>query len=94
MSCGRGDFVEDFKKALAKQTGMDWFGQRLYHEGKELQNEEALGVASVKQNADLALVFDEDMPPPLVDASRIDFAVEKEAEVALSTSAEFYRRRH
>ena len=69
MSCGRGDVVEDFKKALAKQTGMDWFGQRLYHEGKELQNEEALGVAGVKQNAHLALVFDEDTPPPLVDAS-------------------------
>ena len=86
MSCGRGDVVEDFKKALAKQTGMDWFGQRLYHEWKELQSEEALGVAGVKQNADLALVFDEE--------EGIDFAVEKEAEVALSASAEFYRRRH
>ena len=47
---------------------MGWFGKRLYYSGKELQNDEALGVAGVKQNADLALVFDEDMPPPLVDA--------------------------
>ena len=68
MPCGRGDFVEDCKKALAKQTGMDWFGQRLYYKGKELQNHEALGAAGAKQNADIALVFDEYMPPPRVDS--------------------------
>ena len=69
VSCGRGDFVEDFRRAPAKQTGMDWFGQRLYYKGKGLQNHEALGVAGVNQNSDIALVFDEYMPPPLVDSS-------------------------
>ena len=69
MTCCRSEFVDGFKKALAKQTGMDWFGQRLYYEGKELLDNETLGMAGVKRNADFALVFDDDVPPPGVYSS-------------------------
>jgi|AntAceMinimDraft_11_1070367.scaffolds.fasta_scaffold69199_2 hypothetical protein len=44
--CDSGHSVKEFKKELAKQTGLEWFGQRLlYDEGKELlNNKEPLGM--------------------------------------------------
>ena len=45
----------DAIKRLAEQTGMDWFGQRLYYK--------------VRRSAELMLVFDDSKPPPLVASS-------------------------
>ena len=68
MCCGAGS-VEELKKRLAEQTGMDWFGQRLFYKDRELQNSESLATAGVRRNAELMLVFDDSRPPPLVDCS-------------------------
>ena len=68
MFCDRSHTVEEFKKALAKQTGLEWFGQRLLYEDKELLNNESHGMAGVKRNANFTLVRDDDEPPPLVDS--------------------------
>ena len=69
MFCERGHTVEVFKKALALQTGLDWFCQRLLYEDKELLHNGSDGMAAVKPNAILFLVRDDDEPPPLVDSS-------------------------
>ena len=73
---GQDTPVEEIKKELAKQTGLNWFGQRLLYEDKELLNNETLGMAGVKRNAGLTLVRDDDQadssddePPALVDSS-------------------------
>ena len=54
VCCGAG-LVEELKKRLAEQTGMDWFGQRLYYK--------------VRRSAELMRVFDDSKPPPLVASS-------------------------
>ena len=69
MFCERGHTVEVFKKALALQTGLEWFCQRLLYEDKELLHNGSDGMAAVKPNAVLFLVRDDDEPPPLVDSS-------------------------
>ena len=68
VCCGAG-LVEELKKRLAEQTGMDWFGQCLYYKDKELQDGETLAMAGITRNAEVMLVFDDSRPPPLVDSS-------------------------
>ena len=68
VCCGAG-LVEELKKRLAEQTGMDWFGQCLYYKNKKLQDGETLATAGITRNAEVMLVFDDSRPPPLVDSS-------------------------
>ena len=72
MPCRRSDSVEKFKQKLSEETKMRWFGQRLFYEDKELQNDQTIGTYGIKRNAQLKLLFDDNLPQ-LVESFKLLF---------------------
>ena len=63
--CSRRTSVRGFIQSLAEHTGVDWFTQRLFKGGDELDDHKTLGTSGVARNTVIMVVCDDDAMPPL-----------------------------